>query len=81
MCGESPVQLLLILASSSLPPQKLSHIAHVDDAAADADVCDYFVVAAAAASAAAADRVVAAAAAAIAPAALSQANTHHGRDG
>ena len=57
--------MLLLLASSSLPLQKLSHIAPVAAAAADADVSDYFVVAAAAASAAAADhRAVAAAAAA-----------------
>ena len=83
--GESPVQLLLLLASSSLPPQKLSRIAHVADAdAAAADVSDYFVVAAAAASTAAADHraVAAAAAAASAPAViLPRANTHHGHDG
>ena len=41
ICGESPVQLLLILASSSLPPQKLSHIAHVADAVGDADAADH----------------------------------------
>ena len=39
--------MLLLLASSSLPLQKLSHIAPV---AAAADVSDYFVVAAAAAA-------------------------------
>ena len=42
--------MLLLLASSSLPLQKLSHIAPV---VAAADVSDYFVVAAAAAAAAA----------------------------
>jgi len=58
--------LLLLLASSSLPLQKLSHIAPVAAAAAaDADVSDDFVVAAAAAaSAAAADNCAVAAAAA-----------------
>ena len=58
--------MLLLLASSSLPLQKLSHIAPVAAAAAaDADVSDDFVVAAAAAaSAAAADNCAVAAAAA-----------------
>ena len=57
--------MLLLLASSRLPLQKLSHIAPVAAAAAaDADVSDYFVVAAAAASAAAADHCAVAAAAA-----------------
>jgi len=62
--------LLLLLASSSLPLQKLSHIAPVAAAAAaDADVSDDFVVAAAAAaSAAAADNCAVAAAAAAADA-------------
>ena len=62
--------MLLLLASSSLPLQKLSHIAPVAAAAAaDADVSDDFVVAAAAAaSAAAADYCVVAAAAAAADA-------------
>ena len=61
--------MLLLLASSSLPLQKLSHIAPVAAAAADADVSDDFVVAAAAAaSAAAADNCAVAAAAAAADA-------------
>ena len=60
--------MLLLLASSSLPLQKLSHIAPVAAAAAaaaaDSDVSDYVVVAAAAASAAPAGHCAVAAAAA-----------------